>query len=125
VYARDAPPHCPKPRGWVAPPCGSRRAARSGVGDEVLAELAILPLRQLDLLRTDVTDACLARLAGLPLEQLDLGGTGIGEAGLGALAALPRLAQASLARTRVTEAGVTRLREQRPGLSIAARWPVR
>jgi hypothetical protein len=115
------------------------------LNSECLAHLARLPhLQTLELDQTDVTDIMLDQLSGMDqmgritlaytgigddgirslmalknLHTLDLRGTRITDKGLELLAEmLPRLKNVYLGRTRVSEAGISRLRSSHPDLFV-------
>ena len=83
----------------------------NSVGDAGLKHLAMLPaLRSLQLDGTTISDSGLAKLSGLPiLEHLFLSRTAITDAGLGDLVAFPKLATIVLTETGITDVGLARL----------------
>jgi len=74
----------------------------------------------LRLARNRLTDGALAALAALPaLEHLNLyGNAAITDSGLATLAGSGSLRELYVWQTSATEAGVARLREQRPELTV-------
>jgi uncharacterized membrane protein len=105
----------------AAPTVVDLNLAGMDLDDEELAAIGTLPaVTHLRLARNRLTDAGLASLAALPaLEHLNLyGNAGVTDSGLAALGASRSLRELYVWQTSATEAGITRLREQRPDLDI-------
>jgi internalin A len=83
---------------------------------------AIPHVRQLILADTNITDAGIAEIAKFKnlaaLEQLNLSNAGITDAAIVHLLALKNLKVLNLAGTKVTPAGILKLRRALPGLRI-------
>jgi hypothetical protein len=100
------------------------------LGDEGFKHLASLSqLKRLDLSGTKCTDADIELFAGLlNLEELALGNTAVTDASVTKFIALHRfnkfqkLKGIELSSTRITQAGLTRLRRELPHLHISERW---
>jgi Leucine Rich repeat len=98
------------------------------VTDQGAATLATMPwICEFDLANTLITNDGLAHLAKMPnltairLDQMSLGSgeeLRINDEGLQHLLAMPKLRDVSLANLAVTDAGLTRLKTERPALKI-------
>jgi uncharacterized membrane protein len=105
----------------AAPTIVDLNLAGMDLDDAELAAIGALPaVTHLRLARNRLTDGALASLAALPaLQHLNLyGNPGITDSGLEALAASGSLRELYVWQTSATEAGVARLREQRPDLDV-------
>ena len=90
---------------------GRRQNYRSGIGDEGLAHVAMIPtLRYLDLSRSRVTDLGLGQLKSLMrLESLNLEGTRVHGEGLSDLREIQTLREVDLSNTDLSSRGVDAL----------------
>lgn len=93
-----------------APLLESLFLGKTGVGNDGLAALATLSLRNIDLSETSVTDQGLAVLSEMTtLETLSLRGTSITGGGIFYLRSLPRLRAIDLSETAITDAALAEL----------------
>lgn len=105
----------------AAPTIVDLNLAGTDLDDAGLAAIGTLSsVTHLRLARNRLTDGALAALAALPaLEHLNLyGNTSITDSGLATLASSGSLRELYVWQTSATEAGVARLREQRPELAV-------
>lgn len=105
-------------------PTGASKLFRLGlpgadISDEGVQGLSLFPrLTHLDLSGTRITDRAMPSIAALDLLELDIGRTKVTDASIDLLLQLPSLRSLRITSSRITDAGVERLRREKPGCSL-------
>jgi Leucine-rich repeat (LRR) protein len=105
-------------------PTGASKLFRLGlpgaeISDEGAQGLTLFPrLTHLDFSATKITDRAITSIAALDLLELDIGRTRVSDASIPLLEQMPSLRVLRVTSSRMTDAGLSRLKAARPGCAI-------